>query len=116
MVGQKKSIIYVRQEPYRDLYKNISDTLQEMRAAYPNVHFDIYIGGLRTRFPYSLLHMSTDRFLSHALIELDEISLTVKQVELDKLPLPEGFKVTFEHAVDHHFSRRDVIASHEKHS
>jgi amino acid transporter len=111
----EEDIIYVRQEPYRDLYKNISDTLQEMRAAYPNVHFDIYIGGLRTRFPYSLLHMSTDRFLSHALIEVDEISLTVKQVELDKLPLPEGFKVTFEHVVDHHFSE-DVIASHEKHS
>ncbi|MFZ4828042.1 MAG: APC family permease [Phototrophicaceae bacterium] len=110
----EEDIIYVRQEPYRDLYHNISDTLKEMRQSYPNVHFDIYIGGLRTRFPYSMLHMSTDRFLSHALIEVDEISLTVKQVELDKLPLPEGFKVTFEHAVDHHFDE-DITAS-EKHS
>ena len=109
----EEDIIHIRQEPYRDLYKNISDTLQEMRQQYPNVHFDIYIGGLRTRFPYSLLHMSTDRFLSHALIEVDEISLTVKQVELDKLPLPEGFKVTFEHAVDHHFA--DEVEQPEKH-
>ncbi|MFN8562790.1 MAG: hypothetical protein U0703_14500 [Anaerolineae bacterium] len=47
--------------------------------------------------------MSTDRFLRDALSEADDVAVNIKHINLDALPLPEGFKVTFEHATDHHF-------------
>jgi hypothetical protein len=78
-------------------------------AKYPGVYFEIYIGALRTHFPFSVLHMSTDRFLRDALVEVEDVALNVKHIDLDMLPLPEDFKVTFEHATDHHF---DEEANH----
>ena len=74
---------------------------EEYRTRYPDVYFEIYIGALRTHFPYNLLHMQTDRFLRDALMEADDIALSIKQVDLDSLPLPPGFKVTFEHVTEH---------------
>jgi hypothetical protein len=100
--GWDPSIIEMIDEPYRDLYHGVANILKDLRMRYPDDHFDIYIGALRTRFPYNLLHMSTDRFLRDALMQVDDISLSVKQLELDDLPLPPGFKVTFEHATEHH--------------
>jgi hypothetical protein len=97
-----QGIARVEEDPYRDLYHSVSTVLQEMRRRYPNVYFEIYIGALRTHFPYSVLHMSTDKFLRDALIDIDEVALNVKQVNLDALPLPPGFKVTFEHASNPH--------------
>jgi amino acid transporter len=100
--GWDPRVIEVIEDPYRDLYHKVASILQDLRAQYPDVYFQIFIGALRTRFPYSALHMSTDRFLRDALTEVDEVALNIKQVDLDKLPLPNGFKVTFEHATDHH--------------
>jgi amino acid transporter len=93
--------IQIVEEPYRDLYKCVSSILQDLRRRYPDVYFQVYIGALRTHFPYSLLHMATDRFLRDALMEVDDVALNVKQIDLDVLPLPPGFKVTFEHVADH---------------
>ncbi len=93
--------IQIVEEPYRDLYKSVSHFLQDLRARYPHIYFDVYIGALRTGFPYSLLHMATDKFLRDALMDVDEVGLSVKSIDLDELPLPPGFKVTFEHASDH---------------
>lgn len=94
-------IIEIVDEPYRALYHSVAAVLRGLRERYPDVHFEIYIGALRTHFPYNFLHMSTDRFLRDALLEADDIALSVKQIDLDVLPLPEGFEVTFEHATDH---------------
>ncbi len=99
--GWDASIAQVIEDPYRDIYHKVSTILREMRERYPDVNFQIYIGALRTRFPYSMLHMSTDRFLRDALMEVDDIALNVKQLDLDRLALPTGFKVTFEHVGEH---------------
>lgn len=95
-------LIEIVDEPYRDLYHSVATILKDLREHYPDVYFEIYIGALRTHFPYNFLHMSTDRFLRNALMEVDDVALSIKQIDLDVLPLPEGFKVTFEHATDHH--------------
>lgn len=94
-------IVQIIEEPHRDLYNCVSSILQNLRARYPEVNFQVYIGALRTHFPYSLLHMATDRFLRDALMEVDNVALNVQQIDLDALPLPPNFKVTFEHATDH---------------
>lgn len=108
--GWDPSVIEVIDEPYRDLYQSVATTLKTMRQAYPDVYFQVYIGALRTHFPFNLLHMSTDRFLRDALLESDDVSLNIKQINLDLLPLPEGFKVTFEHATDHHHEEDHILA------
>ncbi|MEO8608198.1 MAG: APC family permease [Chloroflexota bacterium] len=100
--GWPEGITQVIEDPYRDLYHSVAGILRDMRSRYPNVHFEIYIGALRTHFPFSMLHMSTDRFLRDALMDADDVALSIKQVDLDSLPLPPGFKVTFEHVADHH--------------
>jgi amino acid transporter len=100
--GWDESIAQVVEDPYRDIYHKVATVLRELRQNYPDVNFQIYIGALRTRFPYSLLHMSTDRFLRDALMEVDDIALNVKTLDLDQIPLPPGFKVTFEHVHEHH--------------
>ncbi len=100
--GWDESITMVVDEPYRDLYQSVATILETIRREYPGVYVHVYIGALRTRFPFNLLHMSTDRFLRDALLESDEVSLTIKQVNIDLLPLPPDFKVTFEHASDQH--------------
>ncbi|MBC8170349.1 MAG: APC family permease, partial [Anaerolineae bacterium] len=100
--GWDEGIITVIEEPYRDLYQSVATILKTMRNQYPDVYFQVYIGAIRTRFPYNFLHMSTDRFLRDALIETEDVALNIKQVNLDALPLPPGFKVTFEHVSDHH--------------
>jgi hypothetical protein len=41
--------------------------------------------------------MSTDRFLREAMLDSEDVSLSIKQIDLESLPIPEGFKVTFEH-------------------
>ncbi len=94
-------MIQIVEEPYRDLYKCVSSMLQDLRARYPDVYFQVYIGALRTHLPFSLLHMATDKFLRDALMEVDDVALNVKQIDLDTLPLQPGFKVTFEHVTDH---------------
>ncbi len=95
------------EDQYRDLYSSVATILEDMREKYPDVHFDVYIGALRTRFPFSLLHMSTDRFLRDAMMEVDDAALNIKQLDIDHLPLPPGFKVTFEHVADHHDENGD---------
>jgi amino acid transporter len=100
--GWPEGMTEVVEEPYRDLYSSVATVLRDLRKQYPNVYFEIYIGALRTRFPYSMLHMSTDRFLRDAMMEVSDVALNVKQVDLETLPLPPGFKVTFEHATEHH--------------
>lgn len=99
--GWDEGTMQVIEDQYRDLYHSVATILEDMRKAYPQVHFDVYIGALRTRFPYSLLHMSTDRFLRDAMMEVDDAALNIKQLDIDSLPLPPGFKVTFEHVADH---------------
>jgi hypothetical protein len=106
--GWDDSIVQVIDDPYRDLYHSVARILQDLRTSYPDVYFEIYIGALRAKFPYSALHMSTDRFLRDALMEVSDVALNVRQVNLDALPLPADFKVTFEHATDHHL--------HEEHA
>ncbi|MEP7293619.1 MAG: APC family permease, partial [Chloroflexota bacterium] len=100
--GWQAGLIEIVDEPYRDLYHSVASILKNMRTHYPQVYFEIYIGALRTHFPFNLLHMSTDRFLRDALMEADDIALSIKQIDLDVLPLPPGFKVTFEHVTNHH--------------
>ncbi len=100
--GWSAGIIEVFDDEYRDLYNSVATLLREYRTRYPDVYFEVYIGALRTHFPYNLLHMQTDRFLRDALMEADDIALSIKQVDLDSLLLPPGFKVTFEHATEHH--------------
>jgi amino acid transporter len=100
--GWPEGLVEVIEDPYRDLYHSVATILRDMRSRYPGVYFEIYIGALRTRFPFNLLHMSTDRFLRDALMEADNVALSIKQIDLDSLPLPAGFKVTFEHVADHH--------------
>ncbi len=99
--GWDEGVISVIEDPYRDLYSKVASTLKSLRTQYPEVYFEIYIGALRTHFPYSVLHMSTDRFLRDALMEADDVALNIKQVDIDALPLPPGFKVTFEHVHNH---------------
>ncbi len=94
-------MIQIIEEPHRDLYNSVSQFLQHLRAQYPDVNFQVYIGALRTKFPFSLLHMATDRFLRDAMMEVDNVALNIKQVDLETLPLPPGFRVTFEHVTDH---------------
>ncbi|MFN8528170.1 MAG: APC family permease [Anaerolineae bacterium] len=110
--GWDPSISQVVDDPYRDLYAAVSNRLRDMREQYPDVHFQIYIGALRVKFPYNLLHMSTDRFLRDALMESDDVSLNIKQLSVDDIPLPSGFKVTFEHATEHHHEEEEA---HEQH-
>jgi hypothetical protein len=100
--GWDEGLTEVIDEPYRDLYQKVKHILQSLRVEYPDVYFEIYIGALRTHFPYTLLHMSTDRFLRDAMFDVEGVALNVKQVNLDVLPLPPGFKVTFEHVHDQH--------------
>ena len=100
--GWDEGVIEVIEDEYRDLYRSVANIMRDLRSRYPDVYFEIYIGALRTHFPFNLLHMSTDRFLRDALMEADDIALSIKQVDLDSLPLPPGFKVTFEHATEHH--------------
>jgi amino acid transporter len=109
--GWNEGVIQVVEDQYRDLYHSVASILRELRTSYPNVYFEIYIGAIRTRFPFSMLHMSTDRFLRDALMEADDVALNIKQIDLDSLPLPPNFKVTFEHATDHH--HEDEEASHQ---
>ena len=99
--GWDEGTMQIIEDQYRDLYSSVATILEDMREKYPDVHFDVYIGALRTRFPYSMLHMSTDRFLRDAMMEVDDAALNIKQLEIDSLPLPPGFKVTFEHGADH---------------
>jgi hypothetical protein len=80
-----------------------------MREQNPNIYFHVYLGALRTHFPFNLLHMSTDLLLRDALMEAEDVSLNIKQVNLDALPLPPDFKVTFEHS--HH----DLPEDHPDH-
>jgi amino acid transporter len=96
-----EGVIDMIEDPYRDLYHKVASILKDLRSKYPDVYFQIFIGALRAKFPYSVLHMSTDRFLRDALMEVDEVALNIKHVDLDSLPLPNGFKVTFEHVTDH---------------
>ena len=100
--GWDEGTMQIIEDQYRDLYHSVATILEDMREQYPDVHFDVYIGALRTRFPYSMLHMSTDRFLRDAMMEVDDAALNIKQLDVDALPLPPGFKVTFEHVADHH--------------
>ncbi len=100
--GWDEGTMQIIEDQYRDLYHSVATILEDMRQKYPDVHFDVYIGALRTRFPFSMLHMSTDRFLRDAMMEVDDAALNIKQLEIDTLPLPPGFKVTFEHVADHH--------------
>lgn len=95
-------VIEIIEEPYRDLYRSVTQILKDLRVKYPDTNFQIYIGALRTRFPYNHLHMATDKFLRDALMEVDNVSINIKLLWLDTVPLPLGFKVTFEHATDHH--------------
>lgn len=99
-------VTLIMDDPYRDLYHSVANILTDMRQSYPDVYFEVYIGALRTHFPYNMLHMSTDRFLRDAMVEVEDVALNIKQVNLDTIPLPPGFKVTFEHVSDH---------SHEDH-
>ncbi len=107
----EEGITRVVDEPYRDLYQSVATILENIRREYPGVYVHVYVGALRTRFPFNLLHMSTDRFLRDALLESDDVSLNIKQINLDSLPLPEGFKVTFEHVTDHHMEDAHEHAS-----
>ncbi len=106
----EKGVTLVVDEPYRDLYQSVATILDNIRREYPGVYVHVYIGALRTRFPFNLLHMSTDRFLRDALLESDDVSLNIKQINLDSLPLPAGFKVTFEHVMDHHAIEEEHVS------
>ncbi|MDX1994692.1 MAG: APC family permease [bacterium] len=107
--GWDETICMVAHEPYRDLYQRIAEALQSMREQHPDLYFHVYIGALRTRFPFNLLHMSTDRFLRDALLESDDVSLTIKQVNVDEIPLPPDFKVTFEHIAERHHEEEGTL-------
>ncbi len=105
--GWDEGTMQIIEDQYRDLYNSVATILEDMREQYPDVHFDVYIGALRTKFPYSMLHMSTDRFLRDAMMAVDDAALNIKQVDIDALPLPPGFKVTFEHSGEHHEELED---------
>ncbi|HEX2906198.1 MAG TPA: APC family permease [Phototrophicaceae bacterium] len=107
--GWDTGMVQVIDDPYRDLYKSVAEILGQLRVIYPEVYFEVYIGALRTRFPFSLLHMSTDKFLRDALMEVDNVALNVKQINLDALRLPAGFKVTFEHVTAHHAEEPEAL-------
>jgi hypothetical protein len=107
--GWDESVIEVIDDPYRDLYHSVAQLLKDLRTRYPDVYFEIYIGALRTHFPFSALHMSTDKFLRDAMMECTDVALNVKQVNLDALPLPPDFKVTFEHASNHHLQEEPGV-------
>ena len=109
--GWDEGIIDIYHDEYRDLYNSVATIMRDFRTSYPEVHLEVYIGALRTHFPYNLLHMQTDRFLRDALMEAPDVALSIKQVDLDSLPLPPGFKVTFEHATDHEIEEQE--AAHE---
>jgi amino acid transporter len=111
--GWPAGIARVREEPYRDLHGSAKATLQEIRQMYPNVYLEVYIGALRTRFPFNLLHNSTDMFLRDVLVEMEDVALNIKQINLDTIPLPPGFKVTFEHATNQHFHDDEHHHEHE---
>jgi amino acid transporter len=98
--GWDPDIIQVIDEPYRDLFASVRNSLNTLSARYPDVYLEVYIGSLRIKPPYSWLHMATDRFLRDALIDVENASLNIKHLDVDKIPLPPGFKVTFEHAPD----------------
>jgi len=100
--GWDPDIIQVIDEPYRDLFKSVHNTLTTLSARYPDVYLEVYIGSLRIKPPYSWLHMATDRFLRDALIDVENASLNIKHLDVDKIPLPPGFKVTFEHSGERH--------------
>nr|MCU0497647.1 APC family permease [Anaerolineae bacterium] len=89
--GWNGSVIEVLEAPYRDLYERITDTLKSVHQRYPDVNLQVYIGALRVKFPFNLLHMATDRFLRDIMTEVDDVALNVKQIDLDSLPLPQGF-------------------------
>ncbi len=108
--GWDEGVTRVIEEPYRNLYQSVATLLKEMRSQYPDTYIHVYIGALRTRFPFNMLHMSTDRFLRDALLESDDISLNIKQINLDALPLPPDFRITFEHATDHHMHEDEELA------
>jgi len=109
-------VIKVVEEPYRNLYENVANLLKHMREEYGEIYFQVYVGALRTRFPFNLLHMSTDRFLRDALLDCEDVSLNIKQVDLDTLPLPAGFKVTFEHSTDQHHANHENGEHPETHT
>ena len=44
-------------------------------------------------------------------MEAPDVALSIKQVDLDSLPLPPGFKVTFEHIHEH--QTEDQANEHE---
>jgi amino acid transporter len=96
--GWDPDMVQVIEEPYRDLFKSVHNTLTALTNRYPDVYLEVYIGALRLKPPYNLLHMATDRFLRDALEDLENVSLNIKHLNLDKIPLPPGFKVTFEHS------------------
>ncbi len=100
--GWDPAVIRVIDEPFRDLYNAIGRTLKDMQTLYPDLYFEVYIGALRAKFPFNWLHMNTDKFLRDALLEVENVALNIKQLDLEALPLPPGFKVTFEHATEHH--------------
>ena len=106
--GWDEGIIEIYRRPIpRPLQQRRHASCGTIATNYPDVHFEVYIGALRTHFPYNLLHMQTDRFLRDALMEAPDVALSIKQVDLDSLPLPPGFKVTFEHATDHEIEEQD---------
>jgi hypothetical protein len=41
-------------------------------------------------------------------MEIDNVALIVKQVDLATLPLPPGFKVTFEHVTNQHHDDQEA--------
>jgi hypothetical protein len=55
--------------------------------------------------------MATDRFLRDAMMEVDNVALNIKHLDLEDLPLPAGFKVTFEHVTDHQPSESAHLVS-----
>lgn len=98
--GWDPDIMQVIDEPYRDLYKSVGRVLQELNKQHPDVYLEVYMGALRVKAPYNWLHVATDRFLREAMLGIENVSLNIRHVDLDALPLPEGFKVTFEHHVE----------------
>lgn len=111
--GWDPDMIQVVEEPYRDLFRSVHATLTAFSNRYPDVYFEVYIGALRLKAPYNFLHMATDRFLRDALEDLENVSLNIKHLNIDKIPLPPGFKVTFEHSGHHHDDGSEAL--HDRH-
>lgn len=105
--GWSADTMQVIEEPYRDLYRSVGRVLKELNSEYPGVHLEVYMGALRVKAPFNWLHVATDRFLRDAMVGVDNVALNIKQIDLDTLPLPEGFRVTFEHHVDEHAHEHD---------